>query len=421
MATRSFRDPVHGFIPLSQAECELLDTAPFRRLRNIRQLALTNLVYHGAEHSRFGHSVGVMHQATQVLDNVNANRPLGWTKDDFGRRRQLLRLASLCHDLGHGPFSHSGEEAELMPHPHEEFSAAIVCAREGKAAEVRQVIETNADAFAGISVDEVAEVMTGQTLGLHSFLREIMSGELDADRTDYLQRDSIYCGVRYGRFDSERLVRTLTWAEDRTGGNPILAIEEDGIHAAEGLILARYFMFTQVYFHRVRRAYDHHLGQALRGSLPGGQYPDATNLDEYLEWDDVRVLVELRRSSGDGSPSGDHARRILERDHYRDAYHTHEHPSSAQLRRWGELCQSVADKFGDSVYFDSAEKAPHKFNRSLREFPVAKGSNDPPTSIEEESAVIDSLKELRVRRVLAPAEQVPEVKAFCDGLNLNVR
>jgi HD superfamily phosphohydrolase len=101
MVDRSFRDPVHGFIRITEAECELLVTTPFRRLRGIRQLALTNLVYHGAEHTRFGHTLGVMHQGTRFLEAVRrAASGLGWSDDEFVKRRQLLRLGALCHDLG---------------------------------------------------------------------------------------------------------------------------------------------------------------------------------------------------------------------------------------------------------------------------------------------------------------------------------
>lgn len=420
MAPRSFRDPVHGFIPVSDAECDLLDTAPFARLRFIRQLALTNLVYHGAEHTRFGHSVGVMHQATETFDSVTSTEGLGWNDAELARRRQLLRLASLCHDLGHSPFSHAGEEGGLMPVDHEEYSAAIIAATDGRASEVRQVIEANADAFFGITPEEVADVVLGRALGLDAFLSEMMSGELDSDRTDYLQRDSLYCGVRYGRFDNERLIKTLTWTAELTGGNPVLAIKEDGIHAAEGLLLARYFMFTQVYFHKVRRAYDYHLSRALQEILPDGKYPDLGALDEYLDWDDLRVFSNLRGIAGDSSEGGKHAERILRRKHYRVAFSTTEHPSSGNLRRWDELCNRVSDEFGEDVAFDAANKLPHKLRGSPQGFPVVKDAGGGPTSLEEESGLIDRLEELRVRRILAPKELVPKIREFCEMQKLNV-
>jgi len=419
MSDRSFRDPVHGFIRLTDAECELLETAPFRRLRLIRQLALTNLVYHGAEHTRFGHTLGVMHQGSRFLDAVRDKASgLGWSQDEFDKGRQLLRLGALCHDVGHSPFSHAGEEGNLLQGEHEEYSVAIVRATSGKAGEIRQVMEARKEELAGVTADQVAELIEKQTVGKEAFLNDLLSGELDCDRTDYLQRDSIYCGVQYGRFDSERLVSTLTLTPDRAGGNPVLALEEDGIHAAEGLILARYFMFTQVYFHRVRRAFDFHLGAALRAKI--GTYPSPSEIDEYLSWNDLRVLGTLNDMISSGEAGSDHARRVLERDHYRVAFETNDHPSDPQIRRWdSELVPAVKEKFGDSVAFDNAEKAPHRFDRQIREFPVIKHHTAPPSSVEEESGLIDKLEVIRLRRVFAPKELQDEVGAFCQSLNLN--
>lgn len=417
---RSLRDPVHGFVPLTAAECELLETAPFRRLRFIRQLALTNLVYHGAEHTRFGHSLGVMHQATKAFDTITGKRGgIGWPPEDISRRRQLIRLAALCHDLGHAPFSHAGEEGCLLQGSHEDYSVAIVTANSGMAGEVRQVIEGNREEFQGLTAEGVADVVSGRALGLESFLYQILSGDLDADRGDYLQRDSLYCGVQYGRFDSDRLVSTLTWTEDPVGGNPILAIEDDGIHSAEGLILARYFMFTQVYFHRVRRAYDYHLSAALRASI--GSYPGLDSLDDYLSWDDLRVYGLLKECVATRSPGWEHARRVLQRDHFRVAYQTSEHPLPAQLRRWEQLSVLVERQFGTDVAFDDARKAPHKFDRALQSFPVVKPTNGEPTSIEEESGLINKLDEVHVCRIFAPNELKDQVRDFCERQNLNVR
>ena len=180
-------------------------------------------------------------------------------------------------------------------------------------------------------------------------------------------------------------------------------------------------MFSQVYFHRVRRAYDHHLTLALRGILPGGKYPGLDELDDYLGWDDQKVYGALRSIAGQNSAEGKHAERILLRDHYRVAYSTNEHPTSGQLARWKGLEDRVKDRFADAVTFDGATKAPHRFGRSLQGFPVIKEPGAPPTFIEEESALIDRLEELRVMRVLTPSELVSEVKSFCEELNYNVR
>jgi hypothetical protein len=153
---------------------------------------------------------------------------------------------------------------------------------------------------------------------------------MDADRMDYLLRDSHHAGVDYGRYDWRRIISTVTVAPGGDSGAHRLGIAEGGWHAAEALILARYFMFTQVYFHKTRVAYDHHLQEAMREMLPGGAFPPPTNeeISEYLRWDDWRVLGMLADGHG-----GDHGRRIAGRDHYREIRCTSETPTPEDLDR----------------------------------------------------------------------------------------
>lgn len=423
---RSFRDPVHGFIPVTKAESEIIDTWPFQRLRRIKQLGMTYLVYHGAEHTRFGHSLGVMHQASRVFDALMTKKrgDVDWSDAEVSRIWQLLRIACLCHDLGHTPFSHAGEDRDLLPDGlrHEDYSAAIVLATEGNTGEIGQAIERHASELQGITRQEVAELIRGQPLGVAAFLQEILSGELDADRMDYLQRDSIYCGVRYGRFDNDRLIETLRLTKDPVGGNPVIAIEKDGVHAAEGLILARYFMFSQVYFHKARRAYDHHLQTFLQALLPNGHYAKPDDLEQFLSYDDMKVLSMVNQCCGETSIASDHARRILERDHFRVAYETDEHPEAAKVRRWRtQLFPEVEKHFPGKVANDSAETAAQKFAQMNRDFPVVKRHPDAPaSSIEEESGLISTLRPLTKIRLLADAALCGEVREFCNSLNLNV-
>ena len=131
-----FRDPIHGFIPVSEEELCIINSPPFQRLRNIHQLATTYLVYHGAEHTRFGHSVGVMHLTSRVFDSVTAKVPHLFSEDDDENSRkivwyrQLLRLIGLTHDLGHAPFSHASEELFVGGKEHEDFTKLIICETE---------------------------------------------------------------------------------------------------------------------------------------------------------------------------------------------------------------------------------------------------------------------------------------------------
>ena len=147
---------------------------------------------------------------------------------------------------------------------------------------------------------------------------------------DYLLRDSLHCGVDYGRYDLPRLVNTVQVIASNDHGGPRLGVSEGGVHAAEGLVLARYFMFTQVYFHKTRIAFNHHLQQAMVELLPGGHFPRPVGnaIEDFLAWDDWRVFGALGRGEG-----GEHGQRLANRNHYREIYHTPESPRPKDLRR----------------------------------------------------------------------------------------
>jgi uncharacterized protein len=345
--TYEIRCPVHGFIQLNDWEREIIAQPAFQRLRRIRQLAWTDQVFPGAMHTRFEHSLGVMHIASRLYDSVRNRCPaileseLAYTPAGLDRDRALVRLAALLHDVGHGPFSHAAEE--LMPlrtdghqrYKHEHYSAAIV------RQQLRDVIEDhplNTSNF-GIKAEDVAALLEGSAGAQKSiFWRELIAGQMDADRMDYLLRDSLHAGVQYGRFDLERLIHTLQVAPGREDGALRLGVSVGGIHAAEGLILARYFMFTQVYFHKTRVAFDHHLHHAMGALLPGGHFPppEGTGLDEYLEWDDWRVLGSLAAGQ-----AGEHGERLARRNHYREVYRTPENPKRRDLENLARVRQRL--------------------------------------------------------------------------------
>jgi HD superfamily phosphohydrolase len=324
------RCPVHGFVGLNGWEREIIGQAPYQRLRRIRQLAWTDQVYPGAMHTRFEHSLGVMHTATMLYDSIVRNSKavlsseLGYDDAGFKRNRQLVRLAALLHDVGHSPFSHGSEE--LFPiqengganYVHEQYSAAIV------RGPLRDVIENHKlnQGNYGFSADDVAALLEGSAGAKQGiFWRDLITGQMDADRMDYLLRDSHHTGVHYGRFDLHRLISTVMAIPGVANGPPRIGIDEGGAHAAEALVLARYFMFTQVYFHKTRVAYDVHLREAMKDLLPEGKFPKPTSseLERFLEWDDWRVLGMLANGLG-----GEHGKRLSNRNHYRMVYRTNE-------------------------------------------------------------------------------------------------
>lgn len=352
---REVRDPVHGFIVYDRLERDLIDSKPFQRLRRIKQLAFTHLVYPGAVHTRFEHSLGVMEVASQLFDTLVQKggyrllHALGLRRQGEAERlRRVLRVAALLHDLGHAPFSHALEET-MLPGGHEEMTARLV-----RDTEIRTIIEDE-HYRAGIRVEEdvipvaVGPKYSGVTpTAVTQFLGELLTGVFGADRMDYLLRDSLHTGVRYGYFDLHRVVRTLSFVESETG-EPAVALEVGGVHAAEGLILARYFMFQQVYCHPVRRVYDYHLSQALKGLFPDGRWPSSPG--EYLEWDDARVESELFHAPSNGRSRW--AEILANRKHFKVVFDAPGGDVERYVERRGELGELLGGRFGEEVYVDS--------------------------------------------------------------------
>jgi hypothetical protein len=295
---RELRDPIHGFIYRSSLAQEIMDTTVFQRLRRIKQLALASLVYPGAVHTRFEHSLGVMHLAGEIAQRFLSDQ----------EEIRLVRLAGLLHDLGHGPFSHVSEDLldkfcdrEKIQVPEETQPHELV---------TWGIIMCNAELGKKLS-DRDREAIISLLSGTRGdrLLKDIVSGPLDADKQDYLLRDSYYCGVRYGVYDLDRLLETLEVIDD--GNERVLAISEDGVHALEQFVLAKYYMNTQVYRHRVRLITDAMLVRAIELGIVEDKLDylvrlykfDGTEdfLAEWLEWDDQRLAVTVcSRETPDG-------------------------------------------------------------------------------------------------------------------------
>ena len=262
----------------------------------------------------------------------------------------------MLHDVGHTPFSHAGEElfpkipGEENRYAHEEYSASIIRTK------LRDVIENHPfNENYEITADKIAALLAGSSESGRSLVwRDLVTGQMDADRIDYLIRDSLHSGVEYGRFDWRRLIGCLVFVRSGAERGFRLGVTEGGLHAAESLVLARYFMFTQVYFHKTRVAFNHHLVQALKEMLPNGEFPgpDSEELDEYMKWDDWRVLGKI--ADGEGGDSG---KRLADRNHFREVFHTSENPKTADFDRFDDIC----DALGDLVQtVESAEKSWYK-------------------------------------------------------------
>lgn len=363
------RDPIHVFVRLDSAEREVLNSRPFQRLRHIHQLALTYLVYPGATHKRFEHSLGVMELAGRVFDvvtnpdNVTDQirtllEPIS-SSDALLYWRRVVRMAALCHDIGHLSFSHAAEK-ELLPDgwDHERLTREIIGCKE-----MRDILSSITPP---LRCEDVIKLAVGpkkakelEFSDWETILSEIIVGDaFGVDRIDYLLRDSHHAGVGYGKFDHYRLIDTLRilptppFGEDGDSQEPALGVEEGGIQSAEALMLARYFMYSQVYFHPVRRIYDIHLMDFLKEWLEGGAFP--TDLQQHFRMTDNEITAALLDAAYDESKPGQlHARRIIRREHFKRLYERNPGDVKINPEAGHEVFVALSAKFGaDNLRFD---------------------------------------------------------------------
>lgn len=269
------RDPVHGYVKMTEVERELVDSPFIQRLRRIHQLAGAYLVYPGAIHSRFEHVVGTMQVAGQIAESLA--RASYMDKDVV----QEVRIAGLLHDVGHGPFSHMYEEVLTgrREKSHEDISQRII-----KETTIGDILEKN-----GFSSKKMSEFAVGRQKTKPPFMNEIIAGSLSADMMDYLPRDSYFTGVEYGNVDAQRVVDSLHVAEGH------LVIDDAAQLAFEALLLARYEMFKAVYFHRTVRAAEIMLVRSMKLADGTLGLTDLSDIQRYLELTDEVVLHRLVR------------------------------------------------------------------------------------------------------------------------------
>jgi HD superfamily phosphohydrolase len=324
------RDPIHGAIEITSDEQSLVDSPQYQRLRNVKQLGFADLAFPGATHTRYAHGLGAMAVATRVFDALAPRLELH--EADRARFRQTLRLAVLFHDLGHAPLSHATER--IMPAAadlklpdwvltdkrrdagrqadHEDYTLKLLL-DSGLAAEITRRMSAR-----GIEPAHVAALIAGRPApgpavfksggrDLFPIFRQLVSGELDADRMDYLQRDSFFTGVNYGKFDMDWIIQNLSAVE--RGGRVHLALQHRAVFAFEDFLLSRYHMFLSVYLHYASVGYEALLQRYCETSA--GEYQLPADVDEYLLHDDVALVAALRRSANPW------AKRIVRRQGFR--------------------------------------------------------------------------------------------------------
>ena len=250
------RDSVYGDISLNKFEERIMDMPQFQRLRRIKQLGLIGLIYPGATHTRFEHSVGTMNLGSKL------STELGLPDDDI----ELIRASALLHDIGHGPFSHVSEG--VLSVPHEELTKYVVTKTS-----MCDLLEEKFD------VNKIVDIVNGK-----GYLGPIVSGELDVDRMDYLLRDSHNTGVAYGVIDYERIISNLKLEDDG------LILDIKGVQAAEGALVSRYFMYPSVYQHHATRIVNSMFRRALKKVID----EDIIDENDIYKYDDAEIIGVFR-------------------------------------------------------------------------------------------------------------------------------
>ncbi|MDO4378678.1 MAG: HD domain-containing protein [Erysipelotrichia bacterium] len=332
-----FRDPIHGYVRVDDSVVwQCIQTKEFQRLRRIKQLGSTSMAYHTGEHSRFAHSLGVYEIVRRMVNEV------GDLKEKLTEYEKItVMLAGLLHDIGHAPFSHSFET--IMHKKHEEYTVQIISQK----SEIKDILDNYSPHLA----DDVAKVIDGSHP--NGILCQMVSSQLDADRMDYLLRDSYFTGTKYGEFDLERILRTMRVADDK------LAVKVSGMHTIEDYIMARYHMYWQVYFHAVSRSYDVILKNLFKRLVDLYKENPTKILDEYpmyrnlltkeilsnediFDLDDSTCLYSFRlMSKGDDKILADLAMRLLTRNLFK-----YSNPQNSQ-----DILSKLKEKGYDKQYY----------------------------------------------------------------------
>ncbi|HZS43858.1 MAG TPA: HD domain-containing protein [Blastocatellia bacterium] len=423
MAERRYRDPVHNIISLDDAKLDdaliisLIDSTEFQRLRRIKQLGLALYTYQGAEHSRFTHSLGVMHLMTRTLNMLGARYDIPFSA------RVVARAAALLHDIGHGPFSHVIEK--ILGIHHEVWTRQIVL-------DTNSEVNQRLRAFDPDLPDQIVQVINHEYQP--TYVTQLVSSQLDCDRMDYLLRDSLMTGAKYGIYDLEWILHALEIDDKQR-----IYVSHKGLYAVEEYLQARYYMFRQVYFHGSLRSAEAVLIaildralELLKGGLLDIQPAspligkilrhDPVNVSEYLDFDDHDLMFQIKRwrhssdkilsdlcerfinrrlfktidlelADGDRAAFTEDVTRIVENSGFDPRYYLVE-DSASDVPYYGYYYTPEAAEPKARIYIESAGFAP-----TVQE-------------ITEVSHVVRGMRSYKIRRLCFPAEISDQVYAL---------
>ncbi len=361
---KEFSDPIHELIKAYDCEIRIIDSFPFQRLRFISQLGIAYMVFPSAQHSRFEHSLGTMKLAGRIYNSLGL-------KDE--KLYKIARLAGLLHDIGHTPFSHT-TEVLLGDKSHESIGERVLFE------------ECIADILknCGYSLEDI-QLIVELAFRKGSSLPKIITGEFGADRMDYLRRDAYFCGTSYGFFDYRRLLENMLFIEGKK------CVHISALRALESFILGRYFMYSQVYFHKVVRILNIHLEEVIHDFLERGLL---NRMDFYRKTDPHVLHLMLDKFSEEK------VRRVLGREHFREVF------STSSKEHFEFVKERLLEKYEEKLLrFDQAKK------KVLDEdIPVWNGNEL--LSLREVSTIVASLEDIELYRIYAHPMYKEEVRSY---------
>lgn len=426
-------DPIHGFIRFDSLEQKVIDTFAFQRLRYLHQMGVVFLLYPGATHCRFAHSLGVMELATRIFDTITHKRHLIFkngipqTEEELNYYRKILRLAALCHDLGHLPFSHTAEK-ELLPYGgHERMTLAIIQSDEMKRIwrEIPFSHPTLEDDIIKLSVGEKGLKSMGISMNWTSWERilsqVITEDNFGADRIDYLLRDPYYTGVGYGHFDYRQLIDTLRIlpALDQSGiplkNSLTIGIAQNGIQSVESLWIARYLMYARVYHHPKARIYSKHMARFMIEYFGKMGFP--CHIRDYLKLTDYHLLDVLSKALESPVNLGHEDASAL--FHRKPCYKEIPLGKYSMTALYPHL-EKLQKKFNNCIFIDEIQTT-HGQSENQRNFSVVTEEGEIIPSKEESLFLSDIPIGGKPLRLYADREMIESVKQYLESeLNLSI-
>ena len=399
------KDPVHGYVYISEAEKNVIDSYPMQRLRRLRQLAGSEYVYPGANHTRFEHCVGVMFLAGKVLENPNISNLISSDEADH------CRIAALLHDTGHGPFSHVFEQLLLkeLDKTHEDITSWVI--EKSEIGDKLSKMGYNARDIAGLAVGKM------QKPG-RAFLDQIISSGIDVDKQDFIVRDTYHTGAEYGFIDIYRIIHAL----DVLGEN--LAVELGALSALEVFMIARIESFKSIYFHRVGRAAQIMLASAMEKANSELGLTAFKTPEEYLALDDYTVWSALRKCPASKAIINNLERRKMLKCAYERTFYDKDTVISNIFGRESyrqQMQQEIAKEAAvnvDSVIIDvpTVPSVPYHHavlmeNMEIPVFSKSQNGEKTPQRLSESSKIFETLKGfMNILRVYTDAENREKVE-----------